>query len=937
MQRFSSFLLNLILLFSLVQLNAQENSKNYGSPEFQVFHDSVSKVRSKQKIALQMIDQYKVDNAKNLDCNQKALLYRLQGSVYYAKYDDLNAIKFWRDSSLYYWNQCDNKSEYHFALIHANIGNSYRWLKKYDLASQYLQKATSLWAEIEDIPKSWLAGKLLDQASFYSLIGDGYNAELIHDRVENILPEINDKTVEAKLHDIKCNHSFTIGRFRDAIDYGNLAIDFYEKDQPKNFKKIIVNHYNIANSFIDLEDYIKALFHLERMNDLFSSYGKTKDYENYLNLKSIVLKRLGRYAESKEIITSKLKIILSEDPLDVAALADSYENMGDVYNEEGDYDKAMELYLKARDLYVPEATTYRAMLKEEIQSFRDPLKLVVCLGQISKTKNLQYRATNDIKYLNDATAIYEDIELIFEKNRLSAYNEVKKSIASDKIKVLYQEAVRTYLALYRSSGDNKFLEQSYKYASINKSLLQKERSRNNKIFHQYLPDSLTSKETGLTKVINATYSALQSEKDAFRRDSLYGQLSQLQQEYEEYIGALEKKYPKYHSEIFAPVNPLSIIQVQQNLGKGELLLDYYFGSDSLYCFAISENSCEIQGIANLNGITETILLARESVESGGKLQNGELEDLYNLFVGAYLDESTESLLIVRDEELLKLPFEVLRTDGKYLIEQFPVSYMFSNTDLAKSIEPTEHKEQFLGFGSKYSKNLNETLSNLISSDFLPLANLLKAPEEIQNSSKIWRGKSFINGQATKENFIANSHTASILHLAMHGIINHKYPDQSALIFDDRAEDSVLKLNEICQLNLNSDLVILSSCHSGSGKIFKAEGTQSLARGFAIAGSASVLSSLWAAYDDPTSMIMSEFNRNLLNGDNKAVALQKAKISYLDNAFPTLRSPKYWSNLILIGDSSPIIVSKSSNYMLLITVGLILLLALLLYIFRKKPK
>ena len=930
--RISFVLLNLIFLLSFQPLCAQENSKNFGSVEFQMFYENVDSYKVKE--AQQKLNNFKNKSFETLDCNQKALLYHLQGSIYFALENDYEALRYWRDSSLYYWNQCDYKSEYHYALIQSNIGNSYRYLNKLDLASEYLQKATLLWAKIDDLDIGWHAGKLLDNASFYSSIGDGYNAELIYDRVENILPEITDPFVEAKLNDMRCLHNFTLGRFEDAINYGKLAIAIYKLDEAKYFREITICNYNIANSSIDLSNYDMSLFHLNKMKVLFDKYGKTEDYQKYLNLKSIVLKRLGKYGESKDILQSKIKLLLANDPIDTRSLSYAYENMGDVYNEEQEYDKAIELYLKARDLYVPGNLDYKSMLKEEIHTFFHPLNLVGCLSQIAKTKNLQFETTKKVDYLNEASEIYEEINHIFEKNRLTTYNEVKKSIASDRIKRLYQEAVKTYLSLYRTRGDFQFLEESYKYATINKSLLQKEKARNNKIFHQYLPDSLTNQEDGIVRDINSTYSALQNEEDAFKRDSLYQLLSQSQKRYEDYIRILENKYPKYHSEIHASIAPLSIKQVQECLQSGEILLDYYFGVDSLYCFAIEKNKITIKGTSNLEEFLQTILEAREQIESGETKNNSILKELYITLVDPYLNQEVNAIKIIRDEELLKLPFEALRDESKYLVERFPISYLFSNNDLKKAKNVSNHEEAYVGFGSEYSNELNQSLSNVISKNFLPLALLKKAPEEINNSNRVWKGRSFINENATKSNFLDNSHSASILHLAMHGIINHKYPDHSALIFDDRQEESVLRLNEIYQMDLNSDLVILSSCDSGSGKIFKAEGTQSLARGFAIAGSASIVSSLWAAYDGPTAMIILEFNKNLNKGENKAVALQKAKIAYLKNAFPTFRSPKYWSNLILIGNTNPIKVDKSIPYYGAFAFGLILLIGGVVYYLKK---
>jgi CHAT domain-containing protein len=50
------------------------------------------------------------------------------------------------------------------------------------------------------------------------------------------------------------------------------------------------------------------------------------------------------------------------------------------------------------------------------------------------------------------------------------------------------------------------------------------------------------------------------------------------------------------------------------------------------------------------------------------------------------------------------------------------------------------------------------------------------------------------------------------------------------------------------LNINPDLVVLSACETGIGKLYKSEGAMSIARGFQFAGAQNLLFSLWKVND-----------------------------------------------------------------------------------------
>jgi CHAT domain-containing protein len=123
--------------------------------------------------------------------------------------------------------------------------------------------------------------------------------------------------------------------------------------------------------------------------------------------------------------------------------------------------------------------------------------------------------------------------------------------------------------------------------------------------------------------------------------------------------------------------------------------------------------------------------------------------------------------------------------------------------------------------------------------------------------------------------------------------------------------NLLYVNDLYNYQINADLVTLSACQTGFGKLQKGEGMLSLARGFNYAGVPSIVTTLWKINDQSTSEIMRSFYKNLSDGLSKKEALRQAKLNYLssnDDVF--LRHPYYWSGIVLTGNTLPL---NTTNY------------------------
>jgi CHAT domain-containing protein len=217
-----------------------------------------------------------------------------------------------------------------------------------------------------------------------------------------------------------------------------------------------------------------------------------------------------------------------------------------------------------------------------------------------------------------------------------------------------------------------------------------------------------------------------------------------------------------------------------------------------------------------------------------------------------------------------------------------------------------------------------------------LSELPFALQEAKYVAKIPGGKHYLNHEASETRYKSEAANYSIIHLAMHTIVNDQNPMNSALVFaqvKDSLNDGMLYTYEVYGIPLRAKMIVLSSCNTGSGTLSSGEGILSLARGFLYSGSQSVVMSLWKIEDRSGTDIIKMFYDNLEKGMSKSKALKKARYEYLKNTSQLRSHPYFWSTLVVFGDTTPVFFPWKI-FVICCLLSVIVVLSLFFY-FRKR--
>jgi CHAT domain-containing protein len=268
------------------------------------------------------------------------------------------------------------------------------------------------------------------------------------------------------------------------------------------------------------------------------------------------------------------------------------------------------------------------------------------------------------------------------------------------------------------------------------------------------------------------------------------------------------------------------------------------------------------------------------------------------------------LLISPDGDLNLVPFEALvGENGRYLIERYATSYLTSGRDLLRlhAASTTQSTAVVVVADPLFGEPVSTPAARRSPMYFAPLAG---TAAEARAINALFPEAVLLTGRNATKEAVARLESPRILHIASHGFFLRE-PVENPLLRSGLAlaganvrrglhDDGILTALEASALNLRgTKLVTLSACDSGVGEVWNSEGVYGLRRAFVLAGSESLVMTLWAVSDASSRETMAAYYAGLRAGLGRGDALRQAKLEMLKRT--DRRHPFYWASFIQSGE------------------------------------
>ncbi|HYO78422.1 MAG TPA: CHAT domain-containing protein, partial [Thermoanaerobaculia bacterium] len=256
-------------------------------------------------------------------------------------------------------------------------------------------------------------------------------------------------------------------------------------------------------------------------------------------------------------------------------------------------------------------------------------------------------------------------------------------------------------------------------------------------------------------------------------------------------------------------------------------------------------------------------------------------------------QDVTNLRVVPSDVLWNVPFDALRNaDRSYLVDRFSISYT-----PALSFQPDAPRTPPRTLLAVANPDTG-VAARRGANGLVPLDD---AQEEANAIGALYgrRGRVLTGAAATELAFKSDARAYSVLHVATHGLLDDRAPLFSAVVLAPAGnDDGLLEAREILGAGLRAELLVLSACETGRGRIRQGEGMVGMTWAALAGGVSTVVVSQWKAESRSTRALMIDFHRELLAGREKAEALALAKRRLKRR--PEFAHPFFWASFVAVG-------------------------------------
>jgi CHAT domain-containing protein len=742
------------------------------------------------------------------------------------------------------------KDSHEEAQILGYLGIAYYYLSDYAKAADYQQRSLAIFRELKDLRGE--GGALGRLGDIFGVIGDFTKSFEYYQRYLAIAREIKDRQGEGRALEGLGQTFTSTGNYAEALKYQeqSLAITRELKDQRGEGRTL--GHLGVI--YRRLGNYGKAVSHYEQSLSIARKFRDKQAELVALSSLGIAYGALNNYLEALNYYEQGLTIAREIKSRNAESIVLS--GLGSLYSQSGNYNRAI--------YYYEQSVVITRAIKDR-QSQVALLNLGTnygFLGNHSKAIYYYEQGLAIARELKDPDA--ESNALHNLGSSLLQVNRLADSELALRLAISAQESLR--IGLVDANKVSLAETQASTYRILQKVLIRQNR-----------PDAaLEIAEQGRARAFAELLAS------RFQNKSIAE------------IQAIAK-----------PPNLEAIRRIAKT--QNATLVEYsIIDSSTLYIWMIKptgEITFRTTSLDPKVPITQLVENSRQSIAVRGNSSNaatpkGDLNQLHKLLIAPIAadlpKDPNQRIIFLPQGPLFLVPFAALQDDqGRYLIDQHTLS-------TAPSIQTLQLTREQAKLAQTNGNQLIVGDPTMPSFENVQLGNLPGARQEAIAIAKLLNTQPLIGGQATKAAVVKQMPTAGLIHFATHGLLNNVPGDvPGAIVFAASDQDNgLLSASEIFDLKIKADLVVLSACDTGRGAI-TGDGVIGLSRSLIAAGAPSIVVSLWAVNDSSTSLLMSEFYRNLKTNPDKAQALRQATLTTKKN-FP---NPRDWAAFTLIGESN----------------------------------
>jgi len=777
------------------------------------------------------------------------------------------------------------------AQSYARIGSVYTETGQDNLAEQYITRALN-------IEKKLYGNQHQKIASKYILLGvisknrENYDEALSYFKKAR---SIQKKVLGSKHPDaaMTCNNMGMIfekkGKYGSALSYYKKAIKIKSQFVPSDHPDLAVYYNNIGLALISQKKYSEALGNLKKSAEITErNFGK-------------------------------------KTPL----LVKAYANIAFIYKHEAKYDTALHYYQSSlaaniHDFY-PENDDITS--NPTLEKYYDIGRVLISLQGKAEALEKLGEIKNDNEYLVHSIDTYKAADRAVTIARKEAITEEDKIRIAKQTKLLYEFAIVLAIKSSETTNDKfikrKMLEDAFYFSERSKAgVLQEAIDAANAKKFAGIPDSILVVEKLLKTKIASVEKLIAETTDDDELKELRDVLFTHNLKVLVFEDKIKKKYPDYY-ENSNPKQQAGAERIMEKLPAGTAIQSYFVGDSLLITFSLTHTEINASFKKLPKNFNQQMIDFRRDLTAGTKLgtesYNRAAWRLHKMLFPKELSEYTDKLIIIPDGIIGTIPFEALFTEkfeGEYnayssypfLIKKYQVSYYYSSDLFFRSHKLSlaqNAPKSWLGLAPVFDKELSRKYEGS------PIVPLPGTESEVDTIAIMFNKQNLVQAKKVRfdatEDFMKSDSIGKYkyVHIATHGTVNTEHPELSGILLGtstdpNSKEDAMLYSGEIYNLELQAELVVLSACETGLGKISKGEGVIGLSRALLYAGADNLIVSLWKVSDNSTAEMMTHFYSDLLESEKHTFTspLHKAKLKLIESE--KYAHPYYWSPFILIG-------------------------------------